>query len=140
MFLLDSNVVSELRKGKAKPSAEVRAWAAQRNIGGLYLSAISVMELEMGARLMERKDTAQGAALRTWVRQVLREFEGRVLGFSDTTALICAPLHVPDTKSFRDSMIAATALEHGFAVVTRNVSDFEIPGLKVINPWKSTPD
>jgi predicted nucleic acid-binding protein len=135
MYVLDSNVISELRQGKAQPSPAVRAWAAQRPAHQLYLSAITVMELEMGARLLERKDPIQGATLRAWVRQVAREFEGRILPFSGTTALVCAPMHVPDKKSFRDSMIAASALEHGFAVVTRNVSDFELPGLTVVNPW-----
>jgi toxin FitB len=135
MYLLDSNVISELRQGKAKPSPEVRAWATQRPVHQLYLSAITVMELEMGARLLERKDAIQGATLRAWVRRVVREFEGRILPFSDATAFVCAPMHVPDKKSFRDSMIAATALEHGFAVVTRNVSDFDLPGLTVVNPW-----
>lgn len=136
MYILDSNVISELRQGKANPNRNVRAWAAQRQANELYLSAISVLELDMGARQMERKDTAQGSILRTWVERVLGEFEGRILAFSGATALICAPLHVPDKKSFRDSMIAATALEHRFAVVTRNVGDFQWPGLKVVDPWQ----
>jgi len=140
MYLLDSNVISELRKGKANPSSAVRAWAAQRAVGELYLSAVSVMELDIGVRLMERRDVAQGAILRAWIQRVLREFEGRVLAFSGTTASICAPLHVPDKKSFRDSMIGATALEHGFAVVTRNVRDFGLPGLRVIDPWQARAD
>jgi len=140
MYLLDSNVISELRKGKAKPSAAVRAWAAQAAVGELYLSAISVMELDIGVRLLERKDVAQGATLRAWFKQVLRDFEGRVLVFSGTTALMCSVLHVPDKRSFRDSMIGATALEHGFAVVTRNVNDFALPGLKLIDPWQTLSD
>ena len=135
MFILDTNVISELRNGKVQPSRAVREWAARQPINALYLSAITVMEIEIGAQLMERKDVAQGRVLRSWNDQVLKAFEGRVLGFTGVTALTCAPLHVPDKKSFRDSMIAATALEHRFAVATRNVSDFAMPKLKVVNPW-----
>jgi hypothetical protein len=136
VYLLDTNVISELRRGKPRQSQAVRTWAAQRAGNELYLSAITVMEIEIGARLMERRDPTQGAVLRSWAEKTLYEFEGRVLGFSGITALFCAPLHVPDRKSFRDSMIAATALEHSFAIVTRNVGDFRIDGLKIIDPWE----
>lgn len=135
MYLLDTNVISELRSGKAQQSQTVRAWAAGQAINELYLSAITVLELEIGVQLMQRRDAVQGAILRAWSEQVLLQFEGRVLGFTAHTAKWCAPLHVPDKKSFRDSMIAATALEHRFAVVTRNVNDFQVAGLKVVNPW-----
>lgn len=135
MYLLDTNVISELRSGKAQQSQTVRAWAARQPINELYLSAITVMEMEIGVQLMQRRDAAQGATLRSWCDRVLLEFDGRVLGFTGHTVKWCAPLHVPDRKSFRDSMIAATALEHRFAVATRNVNDFQVAGLKVVNPW-----
>lgn len=135
MFLLDTNVISELRRGKPKPSVAVRQWAARQPANRLYLSAITALELEIGVRRMERKDPAQGVALRTWCEAVLRNFDGRVLPFNGLTALHCAGLHVPDPRSFRDSMIAATALEHGFTVVTRNVDDFTATGVGLINPW-----
>lgn len=136
MFILDTNVVSELRTGKSQPSAAVRAWAAHQPINELYLSAITVMEMEIGAQLVERRDAAQGRVLRAWNEQVFKVFDGRVLGFTAFTALACAPLHVPDKKSFRDSMIAATALEHRFTVATRNIGDFALTNLKVFNPWE----
>ena len=135
MYLLDTNVISELRRGKRDQSDAVRAWASTRAMTQLYLSAITVLELEIGVRRMQRKDEAQGAMLRAWADTVLREFDGRLLPFSATTAPRCADLHAPDPRSFRDSMIAATALEHGFAVVTRNTGDFEGTGVTLINPW-----
>jgi predicted nucleic acid-binding protein len=137
MYLLDTNVVSELRSGKPRQSPAVRKWAETQPGAQLYLSVITVMEIEIGVLRMERKDAAQGASLRRWAHAVLRQFGGRVLPFTHRTALDCAGMHVPDPRSFRDSMIAATATEHGFAVVTRNVGDFAGTGAQVIDPWES---
>jgi predicted nucleic acid-binding protein len=136
MYLLDTNVVSELRKGKPARNERVLAWAAEQDAAMLYLSAPTVFELEVGVLGMERKDEQQGRRLRAWWTQVQEEFSGRMLSFSDTTAVVCATLHVPDKRPYRDSMIAATALEHGFVLVTRNVMDFQVPGLKLLNPWE----
>lgn len=137
MFLLDTNAVSELRKarqGRADPG--VITWAGSVNAKTLYLSAISLMELETGVLGIERKDATQGALLRTWLnQQVLPGFAGRVLAVDATVALACARLHVPDRKSERDALIAATALVHGLTVVTRNLADFEGTGVPLINPW-----
>ena len=134
MFLLDTHVISELRQGKPKQSAAVRAWAQRQPAHQLYLSAITRMELEIGVQRMERKDPAQGVVLRAWCEAILRQFEGRVLPFTSVTALYCAGLHVPDPQSFRDSMMAATAIEHGFTVVTRNVGDFAGTGARLVDP------
>ena len=139
MFLLDTNVVSELRKaksGKAHPS--VTAWAARIPAGSLYVSAITLLELEMGVLQIERRDAAQGTVIRTWLDgHVLPAFAGRVLAVDTAVALRCARLHVPDRLSERDAMIAATALVHGMMVVTRNLADFEASGVPLINPWLS---
>jgi predicted nucleic acid-binding protein len=135
LFLLDTNVISELRSGKPRQSAAVRAWAQMQHINQLYLSAITRMEIEIGVQRMERRDPAQGAVLRTWSEAVLHQFEGRVLPFTGLTGLYCAGLHVPDPRPFRDSMIAATAMEHGFSVVTRNVGDFADAGVQLVNPF-----
>ena len=135
MFVLDTNVISELRHGKPHQSAEVRAWAAGQPSSSLYLSAISILELEKGILALERRMPPQGSALRIWLAGVCAAFAGRILPFTENTAPLCAALHVPDPRSERDAMIAATALEHRFAVVTRNVSDFAGTGVALVNPW-----
>lgn len=135
MFLLDTNVISELRHGKPRQSPEVRAWAAQQPSSRLFLSAISLLELEMGVQALERRKPPQGHQLRIWLDGVRSAFAGRILPFTETTAPLCASLHLPDPRSDRDAMIAATAIEHRFTVVTRNVSDFINTGVPLINPW-----
>lgn len=138
MFVLDTNVLSELRKarsGKADP--HVVAWAATMVPCSLFVSAITVLELETGVLLVERRDASQGAVLRAWLDdQVLPAFAGRVLPVDQTVAQRCARLHVPDPRAERDALIAATALVHGMSVVTRNVADFEPTGVRLINPWQ----
>lgn len=135
MFVLDTNVISELRQGKPQPSIQVRNWAANQPSSKLYLSAITILELEIGIRALERRTPPQGSALRAWLAGVRLAFAGRVLAFTETTAPVCAALHVPDRRSDRDAMIAASALEHGFAVVTRNVADYADTSVKLVNPW-----
>lgn len=139
MYLLDTNVVSELRKAKTgKINRCVRAWAKSVSAATLYLSAISVLELEIGILLIERRDPSQGALLRSWmVGHVLPTFAGRVLAVDTPVAQRCAALHVPSPRSDRDALIAATALVHGMTVVTRNVVDFEPTGVAIINPWQA---
>lgn len=135
MYVLDSNVLSELRPGKAQQSREVRAWAAGIPDGRIFVSAVTILEQEMGVLQLERRTPPQGSALRTWFDSVRKAFEGRVLPFTGEVAMRCAALHVPDRRAFRDSMIAATTLEHGFTLATRNVRDFEGTGIKLVNPW-----
>lgn len=135
MFVLDTNLVSELRRAE-KAHKRVLAWAASIPLASFYLSSITVLELELGTLLMGRKDAAQGAILRTWIdRQVLPRFEGRILAVDTAVALRCAALHVPNPRAERDALIAATALVHGMTVVTRNVADFEATGVRIFNPW-----
>ncbi len=138
MYLLDTNVISELRKANTgKADRHVKAWAKSIPPESMYLSAICVLELERGTLLMERKDPFQGALLRSWMEDhVLPTFAGRILVVDIPVALRCATLHVPDPRSYRDAMIAATALVHGMTIVTRNVSDFRRTGVAVLNPWQ----
>lgn len=135
MFVLDTNVISELRHGKHNQSPEVRAWAAAQPSGRLFLSAITLLELEVGIQALERRAPPQGSALRIWLTGVRAAFAGRILPFTENTAPVCASLHIPDPRSERDAMIAATAIEHSFTVVTRNVSDFSNTGVALVNPW-----
>jgi toxin FitB len=142
MFLLDTNVVSELRKvrlGKASP--EVARWAETVEAVALYISAVTVLELELGVLLAERRDTKQGRALRIWLdSHVLPEFADRILSVDVVVAQRCAHLHVPDPRAERDALIAATALVHGMTVVTRNVTDFAATGVKLFDPWVAAPN
>jgi toxin FitB len=128
-------VLSELRQGKANPSASVQAWAATVPFGAQFISAISVLELEIGVLRLERRDAKQGRALRQWLTTVLAAFHGRVLAVDEAVAPRCALLHVPNQKPERDALLAATALTHACTMVTRNERDFEVAGLKVLNPW-----
>lgn len=138
MFLLDTNVVSELRKA-GSPLQEIRVveWANGVSPSALFLSSITVLELEIGVLRVEQRDHRQGAILRTWLaEQVLPAFESRIIPFDTRVAQRCAELHVPDPRADRDSFIAATALVHGLTVVTRNTSDFQSTGVELLNPWQ----
>ena len=137
MYLLDTNVVSELRKAKSgKADKNVKAWADSVSAMSMFLSVITVLELETGMLLVERRDPTQGAVLRAWLdAHVLPAFSGRILAVDIAVAQRCAKLHVPDQRPHRDALIAATALVHGMTVVTRNVADFESTGVEIFNPW-----
>lgn len=137
MYLLDTNIVSELRKAKTnKADKNVIAWAISVPATSLFLSVISILELEAGVLLIERRDAVQGALLRVWLDDyVIPAFSGRILAIDTAVAQCCAKLHVPDPGAERDTLIAATALVHGMTIVTRNVMDFEQTGVKILNPW-----
>lgn len=137
MFLLDTNVLSELRKaGDGRANANVIAWLSGVDAAALYLSAMTLMEIELGILRIERRDTTQGTLLRSWMAHyVMPEFLNRTLSVDAAVALRCASLHVPDPRAERDALIAATALVHGMTVVTRNVTDFEATGVPLVNPW-----
>jgi hypothetical protein len=137
MYILDTNVVSELRKVRlGKADENVAKWADSVATPDLYLSVVTIQELEIGVLLAERRDAIKGAIFRTWLNShVLPAFEGRILPVDLAVALQSAKLHVPNPHPVRDGLIAATALIHGMAVVTRNVDDFKRTGVPILNPW-----
>ena len=137
MYLLDTNVISELRKvGDGKADGRVTAWVADSDATSFYVSALTLMELEIGILRIERRDSLQGQRLRAWMdRRVLPEFLERTLPVDSAVALTCARLHVPDPQTERDALIAATAIVHKMTVVTGNVTDFERTGVAVVDPW-----
>jgi toxin FitB len=141
MFLLDTNVVSELRKVRlGKADAQVASWADSVDANALYISVITLQELEIGVLLAERRDPMQGAVLRSWLNlHVIPAFADRILPVDTAVVQRSARLHVPDPRPVRDGLIAATALVHGMTVVTRNVSDFEPTGVAILNPWGTWP-
>ena len=135
MFLLDTNVISELRRPD-KADRTVVAWAGAIPAASVFPSAISLLEIELAALLVARRDAAQGAVLRSWIDdQLLPRFEARILAVDTAVAQRCARLHVPDPRAERDALIAATAMVHGLTVVTRNVAGFEPTGVALLNPW-----
>ena len=138
MYLLDTNVIAELRKAKSpKIDQKVLTWANSVSAASLFLSVITVLELEKGILLIERRDPTQGAILRSWLdTNVLPAFRDRILPVDTAVAQCCARLHVPAPRPDRDALIAATALVHGLTVVTRNVNDFTPTGVEIVNPWE----
>lgn len=137
MFLLDTNVISEARKSAGRADHHVVRWLDSHDRALMFVSVISLLELEIGVLRVERRDPPQGALLRTWLDGRVRPaFAGRILPVTDRICVRGARLHVPDPRPERDALIAATALEHKLTIVTRNVSDFSDVALKVLNPWE----
>lgn len=141
MFLIDTNVVSELRKiGTGRVDPNVALWARGTSAAAMYLSCVSLQELETGILLVERRDHAQGNILRQWYEhKVLPSFADHLLPIDAAVARCCAKLHVPDPRPARDAFIGATALVHGLTLVTRNTSDFAPMQVPMLNPWDAAP-
>jgi toxin FitB len=136
MYLLDTNVVSELRRPR-RTDPKVAGWADGVPAEDMFLSSVTILELETGARLLARRDVKQGMLIQQWIEdRVLTVFADRILAVDTAVARRCAPLHVPDPRPYRDSLIAATALIHRLTVVTRNKADFEPMTVPVLNPWE----
>lgn len=135
MYLLDSNIISEIRR-LDRANAGVQAWLNATDSAEIYTSAVTMMELERGVLAMERKDKAQGAILRVWLEQTIKPaFAARILPIDERTAAICARLHVPNRAPENDAWIAALAIQYRLTLVTRNERDFERTGAKLLNPF-----
>ncbi|HVY13667.1 MAG TPA: type II toxin-antitoxin system VapC family toxin [Rhodopila sp.] len=142
MYLLDTNVISELRKANtSRIDPNVARWAVRIDPSAMFLSAIVVEELEVGVLRLQRRDPASARILRIWLEtRVLPIFRDRVLPVDTAVALTTAALRAPVNRPYRDSLIAATAAVHGLTVATRNSADFVHNGVPVINPWDVPPD
>ena len=137
--LLDTDVICELRKSAQRADASVRAWVADRAPSNLFLSVITVLEIEVGIGRIARRDPAQGSRLQAWLDdELLDSFAGRILSVDVPVARRAARLYVPNARSERDVLIAATATVHGLTVVTRNVKDFATLDVAIVNPWSTS--
>lgn len=139
MYLLDTDVAWALRGHDAgRSDGPLFEWAAEQMPSTLFISAISMMEFENGTRLLERKDKPAAAATRTWIETRLRPaFDGRIIAIDDAVVRSWSHLGYSD---FRDGILAATALQHGLIVATRNVGNFRAGKVKTVDPWAYTPD
>lgn len=138
MYLLDTNVISELRKLRsARADRNVAEWAGKIETSETWLSVITIQELDIGVQLAERKDVVKGRILRQWLEDsILPAYRERLIDIDLEVARCGARMQIPDPRPFRDSLIAATAIVHGLVVVTRNTPDFETTGAETFNPWR----
>ena len=135
MFLLDTNVVSELRKA-SRCDLRVAAWQAAQKPEACFLSAITLLEIRLGIELARKKDPNKAEDLEAWLEgRVKQGFDGRILPVDGAVGEMCGRMHADRPRSFRDGLILATAVVHQLTVVTRNVRDFADGGVNVFNPW-----
>jgi toxin FitB len=137
-YLLDTNVVAELRKG-ARANANVRSWFATLDPGAILLSVMTVGELRRGIESIRRRDPTAARVLERWLRRVLRDHGDRILAVDLPVAEEWGRLNVPDTLPVVDGILAATAKVHGLTLTTRNAKDVARSGIQVLNPFEQRP-
>lgn len=134
MYLLDTNVVSELRKG-ARADANVKSWLARQAEDQLFLSVLVVGELRRGVESVRRRDAAAATGLEAWLNRLIHVHDDRILPVTLEIAQAWGRLNVPNPLPVIDSLLAATAYVHGFTLVTRNARDIDRTGVPTINPF-----
>jgi predicted nucleic acid-binding protein len=132
-FLLDTNVVSEIRRGR---DPNVAAWAAEVTDADLYLSVLTLGDIRKGIERLRGRDPVQTDVFATWLEQLRDHFADRILPIDDRVADECGRLNAPAERKTVDSLIAATARVHNLTVVTRNTGDFEGCDVALRNPWQ----
>lgn len=140
MYLLDTNVISELRKPEGRCDPSVYRWGQQVSAHAIYLSVVTIGELSYGIAKAQRKDADKARVYAAWLAKLEHEHRRRILTITAEVARVWGPLSVPDPISVQDGLIAATALVHQLVVVTRNVSDFAATGVRLLNPWEINRD
>ena len=134
-FLLDTNVIAELRKG-SRANTNVRAWFAALDPEAILLSVVTVGEIRRGIESVRRRDPAAARALERWLRRVLTDHSDRILAVDLSVAEEWGRLNVPDPMPVIDGLLAATARVHGLTLATRNVKDVARSGAEVVNPFE----
>jgi predicted nucleic acid-binding protein len=134
-FLLDTNVLSELRRSQRADPA-VRQWAGQLDVQQSFISVVTVLEIEHGAVMIAKKDPAFSARLIAWLHnEILPHYDARVLPIDVAVAMKCAQFGQVHANHFADALLAATALVHNLTLVTRNIGDFRDFAVPLVNPW-----
>ena len=133
-YLLDTNVVSELRKGN-RADVGVRAWFDEHSTDQLWLSVLVVGELRRGVELLRRRDKRAGKRLSDWLATITSEYGDRIIPITTNVCERWAMLNVPDPVPVIDGLLAATALERDLVLVTRNTVDVERTGVALVNPF-----
>jgi predicted nucleic acid-binding protein len=133
-FLLDTNVISEIRK-RERAHPNVVRWVQQTPVTQIGTSVIVLAEIRRGIELKRRRDVEQGRALDRWYSQMRSRLGDRVLAIDEPIADAWARLSVPHPVALIDGLLAATCMVHGLILVTRNVADVARTGVEVVDPW-----
>ncbi|AYG67101.1 MULTISPECIES: type II toxin-antitoxin system VapC family toxin [unclassified Rhizobium] len=135
MYLVDTNVISEVRRG----NSQAVAWLRSIDPSTVYLSVITLGEIMRGIALKRKSDPRAAAHLEEWLRKIRHDHGNRILAITDQIAVEWGRIAAQRPRGDADGLIAATAIVHDLIVVTRNVGDFDDTGASIINPWDQAP-
>ena len=136
-YLIDTNVISELRKG-ARADRRVADWFAGLTEDDLYVSVLTIGEIRKGIERIRLRDRRAAASLERWLHEVLEAHQDRILPVDEAVADEWGRLNVPDPLPVVDGLLAATATVHGLVLATRNVKDLRRTGVRLLNPFEAT--